>query len=70
MDNQRFSIGRTVRLLHDRTNMIRQHPSQLTATYEIVRIVPGERDGLPQYHIKNDAEPHMRSVMEDQITEA
>lgn len=70
MHDQKFSIGKSVRLLHDRTNMIRQHPSQLTVTYEIVRIVPGERDGLPQYHIKNDAEPHLRSVMEDQIIEA
>lgn len=70
MDDQKFTVGKTVRLLHDRTNMIRQHPSQLAATYEIVRVVPGERDGLPQYHIKNNAEPHLRSVMEDQITEA
>ncbi len=70
MDENKFAVGKTVRLLHDRTNMIRQHPSQLAVTYEIVRVVPGERDGLPQYHIKNNAEPHLRSVMEDQITEA
>lgn len=70
MHEQKFSIGESVRLLHDRTNMIRQHPSQLALTYEVVRVVPGERDGLPQYHIKNDAEPHLRCVMENQITGA
>ncbi len=69
MDERKFSLGERVRLLHDRTNMIRQHPAQLAATYEVVRIVPGERDGAPQYHIKNETEPHLRSVMQDQIAE-
>jgi hypothetical protein len=70
MHEQKYSVGAAVRLRHDRTNMIRQHPSQLATTYEVVRVVPGERDGVPQYHIKNDREPHLRSVLEDQIMQA
>lgn len=70
MSHQRYSVGERVRLRHDKTNMIRQHPSQLAIDYEIVRIVPGERDGLPQYHIRSEGEPHLRAVVEDQIMQA
>ncbi len=63
----KFSIGQQVQMIEDRSQIIRAHPDQLAATYEIVRIVPGERDGELQYHLQSSGEPHMRAANESQL---
>lgn len=70
MPYAKFCLGSRVRLLADERDMIRIHPNQMAITYEVVRIVPGERDGEAKYHIKSDLEPHMRAVGEAQLAEA
>jgi hypothetical protein len=70
MINGRFAIGERVRLIEDKSQLVRVHPDQLATVYEVVRVVPGERDGEAQYHIRNDAEPHMRAVPEGQLQAA
>jgi len=68
--SSRFTIGQHVRLVEDKSQIIRVHPDRLAAVYEIVRIVPGERDGEALYHIRNEAEPHLRAVSEGQLQAA
>lgn len=70
MDDKRFSLGDRVRLVADERQMIRIHPNQMAITYEVVRIVPGERDGESIYHIKSELEPHMRAVDESHLAQA
>ena len=65
----KFSPGDRVRLVPNLHDMIRLHPNQMSITYEVVRVVPEERDGQPQYHIKSEVEPHMRSVPENQLSQ-
>ncbi|MCC5978444.1 MAG: hypothetical protein JJU21_10310 [Salinarimonas sp.] len=67
MSSGKFNVGQQVHMIEDRSNIVRVHPDQLAAIYEIVRIVPGERDGELQYHLRNTAEPHMRSASESQL---
>jgi hypothetical protein len=66
----KFNIGQQVHMIEDRSNIVRIHPDQLTKTYEIVRIVPGERDGELQYHLRSATEPHMRAASESQLRAA
>ncbi|GGK23044.1 hypothetical protein [Salinarimonas ramus] len=70
LDQARFSLGDRVKLVADERQMIRIHPNQMALTYEIIRIVPGERDGEAIYHIKSDREPHMRAVDEKHLAQA
>ncbi len=70
MLSRKFDLGDRVRLLANTQDMIRVHPNQTAITYEVVRILPEERDGEPQYHLKSDVEPHMRSVVQSQLTNA
>ncbi|WP_349368049.1 hypothetical protein [Salinarimonas sp.] len=70
LDQARFSLGDKVRLVADERQMIRIHPNQMALTYEVIRIVPGERDGEAIYHIKSEREPHMRAVDESRLAEA
>ncbi|MGJ3262950.1 MAG: hypothetical protein ACFE0R_06920 [Salinarimonas sp.] len=70
LDQARFSLGDKVRLVEDERQMIRIHPNQMALTYEIIRIVPGERDGEAVYHIKSEREPHMRAVEEGHLAQA
>lgn len=69
-DTARFTLGERVRLVADERQMIRIHPNQMAITYEVVRIVPGERDGEAVYHIKSELEPHMRAVDESRLAQA
>lgn len=69
-DDARFSLGDRVRLVADESQMIRIHPNQMAITYEVIRIVPGERDGEAVYHIKSELEPHMRAVDESRLSQA
>ena len=70
MHDGKFSIGQQVHMIEDPTQIVRIHPDQLAKTYEIVRIVPGERDGELQYHLRSATEPHMRAASESQIRAA
>ncbi|WP_029029742.1 hypothetical protein [Salinarimonas rosea] len=70
LEQTRFSLGDKVKLVADERQMIRIHPNQMALTYEIIRIVPGERDGEAVYHIKSEREPHMRAVDESHLAQA
>ncbi|HMB11790.1 hypothetical protein [Saliniramus sp.] len=67
MHDGKFSIGQQVHMIADRSNIVRVHPDQLERVFEIVRIVPGERDGELQYHLRSTTEPHMRAASESQL---
>lgn len=71
MSHGKYNIGQQVHVIADHTSIVRIHPDQLAKTFEIVRIVPGERDGESQYHLRSMTEPqHMRSVSESQLRPA